>query len=112
MEDLKQMTPPTIEEQLAALTAALAEQKAISEKQQEVIASLQTKETVIATKAKAKPTIPTEKVVSKGKNYKWNVPHFRFGSDAVITAEDAATDSELVAKIIATPGQGILSQIF
>lgn len=105
-------TTPTIEEQLASLTAALAEQKAVAEKQAAIIAGLQSKETTIVTKAKVKPTIPKENVVSKGKNYKWNVPHFRFGSDEIVTAEDAATDKDLIAKIIATPGQGILSEVF
>lgn len=60
------------------------------------------------------PTVEDSKIVeSNGKKYKWTVPQFRLaGSDAVISAEDAATDKALIATIIKTPGQGILSQIF
>jgi len=110
MENNTQTPTPDIQEQLAALTAALEEQKAISAKQQETIEALSK---APVEEKKALPKIPAALVKSGNKNYKWAVPHFKFsGSDEVITAEDAATDKALIEKIIAIPGQGILVQVF
>jgi hypothetical protein len=96
--------------QLAELKAGFAAQNETIAKQQQLIDALQKKETVIETKAKKMPEIPKKLVEHKGKKYKWNVPHFRHGSDEVITSEDAATDPEMIGKILKVAGQGILTE--
>ena len=96
--------------QLAELKAGIAAQNETIAKQQKLIDALQKKETVIETKEKKKLEIPKKLVEHGGKKYKWMVPHFRHGSDEVVTSEDAATDKEVIAKILKVPGQGILSE--
>ncbi len=58
------------------------------------------------------PSIPTESVKVKGKEYKFNVPKFAFlGSDKQYLAEEVATDEAILKQILAIEGQGILREL-
>ena len=44
--------------------------------------------------------------------YKWNVAQFKLpGSDEIITAEEAATDSDLIELLLSIEGQGIIQKL-
>jgi len=98
---------PTIEEQVAALAAALEEQKKISAEQAKTIADLKGSQLAEKAEVKAKPKVPKKNVTVGKKEYKWRLAHFIF-DNAYVTAEDAALDKDLIAKILAVPGQEIL----
>jgi hypothetical protein len=58
-----------------------------------------------------KPEIPKENVTYDGKEYKWLKAAFRFaGSDERYTAEEAATDESIIARILKIKGQNILQE--
>ncbi len=58
-------------------------------------------------KAEKKTPVIPDPVDVDGTTVKFNFPCFRFGGNRY-EAEDAATDQELMRKILATKGQGIL----
>lgn len=101
--------PPTIEEQLAALTAALEAQKEIAAGQAKTIATLQG--AIVAEKAepKKKPVLPKSKLTITGKEYKFRLAQFNFESKTIL-AEDAALDKDLLKRIVAVPGQNVLKE--
>ena len=84
-------------------------------KQQETITALQGKviqqETLIdAKKAAPVPTVPKVNVKVDSKEYKWNVATFHLPGDAEkMTAEEAATDKKVIARILKIEGQNILT---
>ena len=59
------------------------------------------------------PTIPEEPVKYDGKSYKFQVAHFHIPGEETlkITAEEAATDEEVISKILNIKGQGILKEV-
>lgn len=110
----EEQTPLTSEEQIAKLTAQLAEQNKTSEAQSALIQGLTEKfaglEKSVSTEAKDElPTIPKDLVSIGGEKYKWAVPAFKMpGSGEIVTAEEANTDEVLLAKILEIEGQGLL----
>lgn len=100
---------PTIEEQIATLTAALEKQKTISEDQSKIIVALQGDKVAEKVALPAKPVIPKGTVKVGKKEYKFALAQFFFENKKVL-AEDAAIDKELLEKIVALPGQNVLKE--
>lgn len=98
----------TTEELLASQQLIIAEQ---AKKLEELSALV--KSSIPEIKEDAKPlSIPTELVKFEKKKFKWNVPSFKMpGSTEVVTAEQAATDTELIKAIFGIEGQGLLSEV-
>lgn len=71
---------------------------------------LKTQETIIgADKVEKLPTIPEELVKHEKEKYKWALPVFTFEGQRY-TAEEAATDKDLIARIMQVEGQGLLKK--
>lgn len=71
---------------------------------------LKTQETIIgADKVEKLPKIPEDLVKHEKKKYKWALPVFTFEGQRY-TAEEAATDKELIARIMQVEGQGLLKE--
>lgn len=60
--------------------------------------------------APAKAVIPQKPVKVAGKEYVFKVPKFNLNG-AIVTAEEASTDKEILAEILKMEGQGILKPL-
>ena len=61
-------------------------------------------------KAKTKPVLPKEALQFGGESYKWRIARFTVDGE-FITAEEAMFDPEIISKILAIEGQGILQKL-
>ena len=103
---------PTAEELVAAQNETIAAQNEKIESLLKTVAGLTASTEIKVEKAKVL-TIPTKLVKVGGKEYKWSVPIFKMpGSAEAVTAEEAATDKDIIKAILAIEGQGLLVEQF
>lgn len=89
-------------ETIASKEKAIAEQAAVMTKMMG---------TVIETAQAEKPKVPEKAVSFNKKQYKFTLAQFIMPGRGKMLAEDAMTDKDIIAEIIAIEGQGILKEL-
>lgn len=112
----QELTPEQQIEQLKLQVSELentnSQQAQVIEEQAKTLGTLNQPATVIMEVKSKKITVPAETINIAGKEYMFQVACFRMtGEPEILLSENAALRPDLLQKIIAIEGQGILKEV-